>query len=165
MKLTSSFQLIVSRAFAGLILCLLCAGLVPAQAQTATNDITGVIKAYEKALNASDTTAVLTLYSSAPVFVPPNAKPLSGRDAVRAGYEGTFKAIKPSLVFTIQEIVVLGDTAYVRTASEGEVEILANNAKVKDAYNELFIVHREQGQWKIHRYIFNNANPAPAPAK
>lgn len=125
-------------------------------------EIGGVIKAYEKALSASDTSAVMGLYGSVPVFVPPNSKGVAGRDAVKSAYEGLFKTIKPSLVFTIHEVVALGDTAYVRTSSEGEVEVLANNAKVKDAYNELFIVRKEQGQWKIHRYIFNSAMPAPA---
>ncbi|MBI4660216.1 MAG: SgcJ/EcaC family oxidoreductase [Verrucomicrobia bacterium] len=155
MKRKSFLQLTV----AGITLGLLSIASTTAGAQTANRDISGVIKAYEKALNAGDTTAVMALYGNDPVFTPPNSKGLAGRDAVKAGYEGTFKAIKPSLVFTIHEIVELGDTAYVRTSSEGEVEILANNAKVKDAYNELFIVRKEQGQWKIHRYIFNSAMP------
>lgn len=38
--------------------------------------------------------------------------------------------------------------------------MLANKSKVKNANNELFIVREEQGQWKIHRYIFNSAMPA-----
>jgi uncharacterized protein (TIGR02246 family) len=158
MKRKSFLQLIV----AGVTLGLLSVASSTADAQTTNREISSLIKAYEKALNASDTPSVMALYSSDPVFVPPNSKGLAGRDAVKAGYEGTFKAIKPSLVFTVHEIVELGDTAYVRTSSEGEVEVLANKAKVKDAYNELFIVRKEQGQWKVHRYIFNSAVPAPA---
>jgi hypothetical protein len=34
--------------------------------------------------------------------------------------------------------------------------------KVKDAYNESFLVRKEQGRWKIHRYIFNSAMPSRA---
>jgi uncharacterized protein (TIGR02246 family) len=151
-----------SRLFIGITLALLCAGLATARAQSTDKAIGGLIKAYEKALNAGDTTAIVALYSGDSAFVPPNSKGLAGRDAVKAGYEGTFKAIKPKLVFTIHEIAEHGDTAYVRTSSEGEVEILANNAKVKDAYNEFFVVRKEQGQWKIHRYIFNSAMPPAA---
>lgn len=154
MKRRSFLQLIV----AVLTLGLLATTATSVHAQTADPAISGVIKAYEKALNASDTPAVLGLYGSNPVFVAPNTKGLAGRDAVKSAYEGLFTAIKPSLVFTIHDIVEFGDTAYVRSSSAGEVEVRANNAKVKDSYNELFILRKEQGQWKIHRYIFNSAN-------
>jgi uncharacterized protein (TIGR02246 family) len=159
---TIRFLPLIARQLLGVIAITLCAGLAIAGTATANKEISSLIKAYEKALNAGDTPAVMALYGSDPVFTPPNSKGLAGRDAVRAGYEGVFKAIKPSVVFTIHEILELGDTAYVRTSSQGEVEILANNAKVKDAYNELFVVRKEQGQWKIHRYIFNSAMPAAA---
>jgi len=32
----------------------------------------------------------------------------------------------------------------------------------KEANNELFIFRKEQGKWKIHRYLFATSNP-PAP--
>ena len=162
MKTNSFLQATVSRIVAGITLSFLCLGLASATAQTMDKAIANVIKAYEKALNTCDTATVMGLYGTAPVFVPPNSKGMTGREAVKSAYEGLFKAIKLNLVFTIHEIVEHGDTAYVRTSSEGEVEILANNAKVKDAYNELFIIRKEKGQWKIHCYIFNSAMPAPA---
>jgi ketosteroid isomerase-like protein len=80
-------------------------------------EIVDVIKAYEKSLNASDTDAALTLYGKDPVFMPQFSPALSGRDAVRAGYDHVFETIKLNVRFTIHEIVEMGDLAYVRTTS------------------------------------------------
>ena len=125
-------------------------------------DIVNVIKAYEKSLNTSDTQAALALYGDDPVFMPEFSPALSGREAVRAGYDHVFGAIKLNVSFTIHEIVEMGDLAYVRTTSAGKTEILANKATVQEANNELFIFRKEKGKWKIHRYLFASSNPPRA---
>ena len=124
-------------------------------------EITNVIKAYEKALNASDTPAAMALYGSEPIFMPQHSVALEGREAVQAGYEHVFAALKLNVVFTVHEIVELGDLAYVRTTSAGETEILAAHQMVKEGNNEMFMFRKEQGQWKIHRYLFATTNPPP----
>ena len=125
-------------------------------------EITNVVKAYEMALNASDTPACMALYGSEPIFMPQHSVALEGRDAVQAGYEHVFAALKLNVVFTVHEIVELGDLAYVRTTSAGETEILAAHKMVKEGNNEMFMFRKEQGQWKIHRYLFATTNPPPA---
>ena len=50
--------------------------------------------------------------------------------------------------WSIHEIVELGDTAYARTSSEGQAEVLAGNAKLSGACNEVFIFRKEKGWWK-----------------
>ena len=126
-------------------------------------EITNILKAYEKALNTSDTRAALALYGSGPVFMPQFSVALSGRDAVRAAYDKIFQTITLNVIFTIHEIVEMGDLAYVRTSSAGETKIHATNKMVRESNNELFIFRKEQGQWKIHRYLFASTNP-PATA-
>jgi len=122
-------------------------------------EIVDGIKAYEKSLNASDTNAALVLYGKDPIFMPQFSPALSGREAVRAGYDHVFKNIKLSVRFTIHEVVEMGDLAYVRTTSEGKTEILQNKTTVKEGNNELFIFRKEEGKWKIHRYLFASTNP------
>lgn len=46
-----------------------------------------VLQQYEQALNVSDTTAALALYSSEPIFMPQFVSAQVGRDAVQATYE------------------------------------------------------------------------------
>ena len=125
-------------------------------------DIVDVIRAYEKSLNTSDTQAALALYGDDPVFMPEFSAALSGRDAVKAGYDRVFSAIKLNVRFTLHEIVEMGDLAYVRTTSAGKTEILENKATVQEADNELFIFRNEKGKWKIHRYLFASCNPPGA---
>jgi ketosteroid isomerase-like protein len=122
-------------------------------------EITSAIKAYEKSLNTSDTAAALALYGADPVFMPEFSLALSGRDAVKAGYDHVFANIKLNVAFTIHEIVEMGDLAYVRTTSAGKTEILAKKTTTKEANNELFIFRKESGMWKIHRYLFASSNP------
>ena len=59
-------------------------------------------------------------------------------------------------------VVEMGELAYVRTTSAGKTEILAEKKTVKEANNELFIFRKEDGQWKIHRYLFATSNPPGA---
>jgi uncharacterized protein (TIGR02246 family) len=125
-------------------------------------DIVSVIKAYEKALNASDTAAALALYGEDPIFMPQYSAALSGRDVVKAGYDHVFETLKLNVFFTVHEVVEMGDLAYVRTTSAGETEILSNKRKVKEGNNELFIFRKEHGKWKIHRYLFASTNPPTA---
>jgi uncharacterized protein (TIGR02246 family) len=125
-------------------------------------DIVNVIKAYEKSLNASDTQAALALYGEDPIFMPQYSVALSGREAVKAGYEKVFSTLKLNVNFTIHEVVEMGDLAYVRTTSAGKTEILAKKTTVTEGNNELFIFRKEHGKWKIHRYLFASTNPPEA---
>ena len=123
-------------------------------------EITNVLKDYEKALNTSDATLAVSLYGSEPIVMPQGAPAFVGREGVQQAYDGFFKILKLHVAFQIHEIVNMGgDLAYVRTTSGGEQEILATQKKSKEANNELFIFRKEDGKWKIHRYLFATSNP------
>ena len=125
-------------------------------------EIINLLKAYEKALNTSDTQAAMALYGSDPIFMPEFSVALIGRDAVEAGYDKVFNTITLNVVFTIHEIVEIGDLAYGRTSSAGQTRIHASDKMVREGNNELFIFRKENGQWKIHRYLFATTNPPAA---
>jgi ketosteroid isomerase-like protein len=125
-------------------------------------EITKQLKAYEDALNTSDTKAAMALYGKDPIFMAEYAKAFIGRDAVRQGYGRVFQTIKLNVIFTIHEIVDMGgDLAYARTTSAGKQEMLATHKMSQEANNELFIFRKEKGAWKIHRYLFASCNPPP----
>jgi uncharacterized protein (TIGR02246 family) len=112
------------------------------------------LKSYETALNANDIDAILTFYGREPVFMPQGAPALVGRDAVRAGYAHVFETIKLNVHFEIHEIETTGDWAWARTSSAGRTKLLAKGVEVDEGNNELFVFRREDGSWKIHRYLF-----------
>lgn len=124
-----------------------------------TPDIETLLKTYETALNGNDIETILGLYSASPVFMPQNAPALVGRDAVRAGYRQVFDAIKLSVAFEIHEIQEAGDWAWARTSSAGRTTILAVGIEVTEGNNELFVFRREDGAWRIHRYLFATNQP------
>jgi len=121
--------------------------------------IQSVLRSYEAALNANAIDTILDLYGSEPVFMPQHAPALVGRGAVRAGYEQVFATIKLDVRFEIHEVEEAGDYAWARTSSAGRTKILAAGVQVAEGNNELFIFRRENGAWKIHRYLFATTQP------
>jgi uncharacterized protein (TIGR02246 family) len=123
--------------------------------------VESLLKAYEMALNTSDTAAVMDLYGANPIFMPQNAPAMVGRDAVRKAYDQVFSTIKLNVRFTVHEVETLGGTAWGRTTSQGKTKILATGKDIAESNNELYVFKLEDGGWKIHRYLFAEAIPTP----
>ena len=121
--------------------------------------IRSVLKDYEAALNAGDTDRILGLYGEQPVFMPQHAPALVGRQAVRAGYEHVFDTLRLDITFDIHEVEDLGDRAWARTSSAGRQTLLATGETRQEGNNELFVLRRENGDWKIHQYLFATNQP------
>jgi len=144
------------------ILTVLASGLLTStitQAGNNSSDIQGVISKYESALNASNTGDVLKLYGKNPTFMPQHAPAQVGREPVKQAYDNVFNTIKLDIKFSIHEVEVMGDTAWARTSSAGKTKILADNVVVNEGNNELFIFKKENGDWKIHQYLFSTNQP------
>ena len=121
--------------------------------------ILSVIQSYEAALNANEIDTILGLYGSEPVFMPQHAPALVGPAAVRAGYAQVFATIQLAIRFEVHEVQEVGDWAWARTSSAGRTKILAAGVEVDEGNNELFVFRRENGEWKIHRYLFATNQP------
>ncbi len=114
---------------------------------------------YEAALNASDTKAVLALYAKDGVFMPSEAPTAAGHPAVEQAYDFVFSQIKLNIKFSIDEIEVNNDLAFARTISKGTTDVLAAGITVPEENRELFVLVKENGAWKIGRYMFNKMKP------
>lgn len=110
---------------------------------------------YRDALNASSTDKVLPLYTANGVFMPSNAPTSVGQDQVKGAYDFVFNSIQLKIEFFIDEIEVHGDIAFARTTSKGTTLIHATGETVPEENRELFVLQKENGQWKIARYMFN----------
>ena len=135
------------------------AGAISQSDAQALAEIRDVIQRYETALNANAIDEILALYGSEPIFMPQHAPALIGRDAVRAGYQQVFETLKLNIRFEIYEVQQAGDWAWARTSSAGRARILAAGVEVDEGNNELFVFRRENGGWKIHRYLFSTNRP------
>ena len=87
--------------------------------------------------------------------MPSEAPTSIGKEQVAQAYDFVFSQIRLPIEFFIDEIEIAGDMAFARTISRGKTDILAQNITVPQENRELFILQKEQGNWKIARYIFN----------
>lgn len=126
----------------------------------AVSGITATLRGYEAALNASDTDSVMKLYAADGVFMPQHFPSAVGQAQVRAAYDSVFATIELDIEFDIVEVVPTSDDwAFARTNSAGTVTILANGESGPEANQELFVLQRVDGAWKIARYAFSTTNP------
>src|SRR5258706_16054321 len=122
---------------------------------TEQSAIEQLLFSYRDALNASDVSNVLPLYTKDGVFMPANAPTAKGQEQLKGSYEFVFKTIQLNIKFFIEEIIVSGDYAYAVTNSKGTALIHANGQTVSEESRELFVFQKDNGQWKIARYMFN----------
>ncbi len=126
-------------------------------------EVAAVLAKYEAALNASDTDAVMPLYTEDGVFMPPYSQSAVGTAALRKAYESVFKAITLSVTFKVVEVVEMAPGwVFARTYSAGTTTNHATGAKSAEGNQELFIFKKSaEGAWKIARYSFSSTNPPP----
>ena len=87
----------------------------------------------------------------------PNGAPLSkGQEQLKSTYEGLYKTFKLNVEYHTDEVIVNDDYAYARTNSKGSTLIRATGENIPVDNKELFMLQKENGQWKISHYIFNN---------
>jgi len=123
-------------------------------------NILAVLKAYEQVLNASDVAGVLKLYTKDGVFMAQHNASAVGIHQVEAAYTGVFQAIDLNVEFDIIEVEVIADDwAFARTNSSGTTTINATGDKIAEGNQELFLLQKIDGNWKIARYAFSTTNP------
>ena len=145
------------KIFCLLTIVIVMLSTITANAQTREQDaIKAVINNYFTILNASDVTKVLELYAEDAVFMPSAAPTSAGKEQIGSAYNHVFSTIAPNLTFKILEITLMDkNNAIVRSESSGTVTLKADNQTVPDANRELFVIKKENGAWKIARYMFN----------
>jgi uncharacterized protein (TIGR02246 family) len=123
--------------------------------------IRGVLAKYNDALNGGRTAAVMPLYASDGVFMPPYSQSAVGKAAVEKAYDAVFDELKFHVKFTIAELVVMAPMwAYVRTNSAGTTDHHSTGKTTAEANQELFIFKKgDDGDWRISRYSFSPTNP------
>ncbi len=122
---------------------------------TAEHDIRDLLDTYERSLNTSDATLATACYTRDGVFMP-TGLPTAAGEALHDAYAQTFEAIRLSVDFTIDELVVASeDLAYALTRSNGTQTTLATGTDSAESNREVFLFARQDGAWKISRYLFN----------
>ncbi|MFN1216282.1 YybH family protein [Chryseobacterium kwangjuense] len=123
---------------------------------TAKKDIEQTLFAYQNALNASSTEQVLPLYTQSGIFMPQGGPTAKGQEQLKGAYDFVFKTLQLNIKFEIDEISLINENhAVARTMSRGTQLIHAENVTTPEENRELFVLEKEDGKWKIARYMFN----------
>jgi uncharacterized protein (TIGR02246 family) len=110
------------------------------------------------AFNGGDAAAVAAFYTEQGQLLPPNAEPMTGKQAIQAFWQGAMDAgIKEATIETL-EVEPHGDTAI----EVSKYTLHAEGGQELDAGKFIVIWKREGGEWRLHRDIFNSSKPAPA---
>ena len=129
-------------------------------ADSDADQVQALLKNYESVLNASDVAGVLALYAEDGVFMAQHNPSAVGIDQVEAAYNAVFEAINLNVTFDIVEVEVIAPTwAFARTNSSGTVKINATGDEMSEGNQELFVLQKADGDWKIARYGFSSTNP------
>ncbi|PBQ33937.1 DUF4440 domain-containing protein [Sphingobacteriaceae bacterium] len=114
-----------------------------------------LVHTYFDALNAGDASKVTALFTKDGVLLAQGAPTASGSDQVNGTFKYVFDNFKYSLQVTIGDINVIGNYAIVSSTSKGSFVITAKGETVPAEYRETFVMQKENGTWKIARYMYN----------
>lgn len=121
-----------------------------------TSAIEKLLSLYAETLKDSDVLKIVGLYINDGIIMP-NGVPLSkGTQELKATYENLFRAFQLDVSYVTDEIIITSDYAFARTHSKGNALMHANAQTIPIDNKELFVLHKQNGQWKISHYIFNN---------
>jgi uncharacterized protein (TIGR02246 family) len=126
----------------------------------ATEEVQTTLKAYGAAIRSGSLKDALAQYATDGVFMPPGRQAAVGKNQLREAYTRLFATARLEVEFDFKEIVVFGDAwAFARTTAHGR-KVWIEEDRAEDASNqELFVMRREDGKWKIARYAFNSMKP------
>lgn len=119
-----------------------------------------VVNRYQDALNSGNIDTILSLYGKTSYSQWNNKVTADTTEKRRQQYTDLFKTEKFVTEFGYDSVYVNGDMAYVRTHHHvGQVvTVLKDGSKVLDKNREIFVLEKQEGQWKIVIYTFNT-NP------
>jgi len=118
--------------------------------------ISELISGYQIALNNEEIEKIPTLYSKQAIFMPTDVPAIKGVEEIVLTYEYLFSQFDFELEFDIKEVVIAENFAYVLSNSEGTITLENSVTEETSKNQEIFILIKEDDNWKISRYMFNS---------
>ena len=122
-----------------------------------TGEITEANKGFMEAFNNGDANALAMNYTSNAKLYPPNSDIIEGQEAIEEFWNGVMNmGIKKILLETITA-ESFGNIAI----EEGRSTLYVEDDQIAGQGKYIVIWKKEDGQWKLHKDIWNTNNPAP----
>jgi uncharacterized protein (TIGR02246 family) len=147
-------RIVVAVAAAGALV-----GLSPAaraQPSSARSSIEAQNQKFSATFQKGDAAAVAALYSPDGETFPPNADVVSGRDAIQKMWQSVIDSGVASVKLTTRDAESAGDWAW----ESGTYELAGKDGASIDRGKYVVVWKRLQGEWHLHRDIWNSSLPA-----
>ena len=102
--------------------------------------------------NSGNVNAWVDCFTDDAIIMPANALAVVGKEAIEE-WERGFDGFRPQVEMSIDEVVMHGDWAYIRSRSSGV--FIKDGERFPIEGKELAILRRVQGRWKYHRLCGN----------
>jgi uncharacterized protein (TIGR02246 family) len=117
--------------------------------------VEALLKSYAEAINSANGTAIPTFYTQSGIFMPEGMNSLSQSDLAK-GSTNIFTKVRYLIAFSIQDVAIEGSYAFVQASAVATTIPLGEGEKTTKRSRDFFVLHKEEDNWKIFRYIFNN---------
>jgi len=108
---------------------------------------------YAAALNAARAELIPAFYTADAVFMPENTGKITQADLLKKGQTFLNKS-RFNISYSIQDIAVNENYAFVQATTQ--TKTVNANSEVSKISQDFFVLRKEQQEWKIFRYMFNN---------
>jgi len=123
------------------------------------SEILSANKSFMSTFGQGDAAGMASLYTEGGQFLAPNMDFITGREALQQAFQGLMDMGVKGIKLETVEVEGYGDTA----SEVGKYTLSAEGGQVLDQGKYIVIWKQEDGQWRLHRDIFNSSLPAPTP--
>jgi len=109
--------------------------------------------AFIEALQRKDAVAMAGMYSTAAKVMPPGADIVEGKSKIQAFWESVIRAGVTDAKLETMEVDTIGGY----TAMETGKFVMYHNKDVVDRGKYLVVWRNEDGQWRLHRDVWNSS--------
>lgn len=102
-----------------------------------------------------DAERLVSFYSADGQVLPPNGDTVTGQEALVSFWQAVMDAGIKEAQLEIDEVERFGDTAY----EVSRATLTGEDGQVLDRVKYIVVWKQEDGQWKLHRDIFNSSLP------
>ncbi|SDD99546.1 conserved hypothetical protein [Mucilaginibacter pineti] len=124
--------------------------------QSEQTAIEKLIFSFSDAFNAADISKTVASFTPDGINMPNTAPAAKGTEQLTTAFGLLFGSAQINIKYVIDEISVIGEHAFARTNSTVNTLIKATGDKLLLENKELFLLRKQDGEWKISHYIFNN---------
>jgi uncharacterized protein (TIGR02246 family) len=126
-------------------------------AQKVRQEIEAANEVFMATFRDSDASGLAALYTENAQLMPPNADFQTGKPAIRAFWEAAIDTGLKEAELETLEVEPHGDTAI----EVGKYRLYVEEGQQVDTGKYIVIWKRQDGEWRLHKDIFNSSNPAP----